>query len=485
MSTNDQKAALLAKAKMEDARAVLVDADIDAKPLETLDECLYFMEALSEFKSLKKHLPEPNALLDFEWPKGFSIGRSKSGVNYLVSAGGRFDEDLNAIMKKMGGRWDGVSGSNTKQWIVPDAPKKIDKHLDALRDWTAAKTAESERLNALQIKSGVYAGMSIERRASVATKEFIGYRVQVPDNESAKEKFFKVVRDHGGESWDAKTKTYLFPPSRIEGLLSLIEKVKGWTGADETPTVTTEQQPIVTAPMPTPPTSQVKTAQDFAPKRMPVPDEKAFTFLSLLGKEIIVSVKDGQVFIENKATGLGALEVTRIERVEKAGEPYSIIFKMPVSVQKNGLGKAQVAPTMEIHSQFSEIERLKKAGSEAASNNRKADLEDRVPGYHMLSKAIYEAEAYREAFTRAMENEQNDGARMPKSSNLSVSEIAKQYPVAALYIRAEGYFEASNSQKSAAGALAMNLLTKNPPDVAGAENALENWLPKGTNQWLD
>jgi len=49
---------------------------------------------------------------------------------------------------------------------------------------------------------------------------------------------------------------------------------------------------------------------------------------------IIVSVKDGQVFIENKATGLGALEVTRIERVEKAGEPYSIIFKMPVSVQK-------------------------------------------------------------------------------------------------------------------------------------------------------
>lgn len=481
---DDQKAALLAKAKMEDAHAVLVDADIDAEPLETLDECLYFMEALSDFKALKKHLPEPNALLDFVWPKGFSAGRSKSGVNYLVSAGGQFDEVLNAVIKKMGGRWDGVSGSNTKQWVVPDAPKKIDKHLDALRNWANEKIAESERLDALQIKNGVYGGLDIQRRASAATKEFIGYRVKIPDNESAKEKFFKVVRDHGGESWDAKTKTYLFPPNRIEGLLSLIDKVKGWTGEDEAPNVAPEQQPTV-MPMPAPPTSQAKTAQDFAPKRMPMPDEKAFTFLSLLGKDMIVSVKDGQVFIENKASGLGALEVTRIERVEKVGEPYTVIFKMPVSVQKSGLGKAQIAPTLEIHRQFSEIERLKKSGVVAASNNRKADLEDRVPGYHMLSTAIYEAEVYREAFNRAMENEQNDGARMPKSSNLSVSEITKQYPIAALYIRAEGYFEASNSQKSAAGALAMNLLTQNPPDVAGAENALENWLPKNSNQWLD
>jgi hypothetical protein len=68
----------------------------------------------------------------------------------------------------------------------------------------------------------------------------------------------------------------------------------------------------------------------------------------------------------------------------------------------------------------------------------------------------------------------NDGCCPPRPRRGDVSELAKRYPAAALYIRADSYEDAHHWAKAAAGREAKALVIVG--DLVGATAKLENWL---------
>lgn len=118
---------------------------------------------------------------------------------------------------------------------------------------------------------------------------------------------------------------------------------------------------------------------------------------------------------------------------------------------------------------------------EAARQEKKDRIfdarEEAVPGLRQLQKAQMDEEIYQEQFNAMMEDEQNDGVNPPSAPKISFDELAKKYPRAAVYVRAEGYKCASHYAKSAAGEKAMKLL-KQGGEIKEAEFILENWLPE-------
>ena len=99
-----------------------------------------------------------------------------------------------------------------------------------------------------------------------------------------------------------------------------------------------------------------------------------------------------------------------------------------------------------------------------------AALESAVPGLAQaikLSDAAYnESERYSRGFERMMADENNDGARPPRSEDLSIREALKshlsEYPRAAIYLKARDQHDSShwadNTGKGAAGQKAMDIL---------------------------
>jgi hypothetical protein len=106
---------------------------------------------------------------------------------------------------------------------------------------------------------------------------------------------------------------------------------------------------------------------------------------------------------------------------------------------------------------------------------RDARLNDKIEGLSLLKNAISEHNQYATNFEKAMSNEMQDGANMPKSPELSIDDLATKYPVAACYVKAEGYSRAANFSKSAAGKKAMKLLLDGG-SVNDAEEILNSWL---------
>lgn len=104
-----------------------------------------------------------------------------------------------------------------------------------------------------------------------------------------------------------------------------------------------------------------------------------------------------------------------------------------------------------------------------------AALEAAVPGITLLEAAHYSEAAYLDAFNRMMEDEHNDGVRPPKAPAHNTDELSKQYPRAALYIKADAYSAASHDQKSAAGNKAKRILSSGGSE-AEARDVLNNWL---------
>ena len=106
---------------------------------------------------------------------------------------------------------------------------------------------------------------------------------------------------------------------------------------------------------------------------------------------------------------------------------------------------------------------------------REAAQEAAVPGLKALREARAEWAAYRAAFEAAMEDEYNDGARMPRAPQSDTQALAAQYPRAALYLKAEDYAAAANYAKATAGEKAMQCLMDGGSE-ADAEAILDSWL---------
>ncbi len=103
-------------------------------------------------------------------------------------------------------------------------------------------------------------------------------------------------------------------------------------------------------------------------------------------------------------------------------------------------------------------------------------LDTAIPGLSALQDAINQEENYRMAFNRMMEDEYNDGANPPSQPKVSSEELSKQYPLAALYVKAEGYSNASHHLKTSAGNKAKEVLERSG-DMEKANELLDNWLP--------
>lgn len=119
------------------------------------------------------------------------------------------------------------------------------------------------------------------------------------------------------------------------------------------------------------------------------------------------------------------------------------------------------------------------------------ELATNVPGLAELRKAqdaAYNDEhRYNDQMQRMMEDEDNDGVNPPVAINKSLREqandLAKQYPRAAVYLRAESYATYSdNVDKYTAGKTAMDIIATGG-SLDEAINTLDNWLPK--NKFFD
>lgn len=112
-----------------------------------------------------------------------------------------------------------------------------------------------------------------------------------------------------------------------------------------------------------------------------------------------------------------------------------------------------------------------------------AELAANVPGLNELRKArdaAYNDEhRYSHQMDRMMDDEQNDGVNPPTPINQSLraiaNDLAKQYPRAAMYLRAEGYTLASNYRKYGAGKDAMEIIATGG-SIEDAQATLDNWI---------
>lgn len=105
-----------------------------------------------------------------------------------------------------------------------------------------------------------------------------------------------------------------------------------------------------------------------------------------------------------------------------------------------------------------------------------AELEAKFPGYAAIHAAYHAQDVYVTRFNRAMEDESNNGVNMPSQPKISSEALCAQYPLAAMYIKAESYANASNADKSGAGKKAMAILRRGG-NITEAQSVLDNWLP--------
>ena len=111
-----------------------------------------------------------------------------------------------------------------------------------------------------------------------------------------------------------------------------------------------------------------------------------------------------------------------------------------------------------------------------------AEFARNVPGLVELraaTEAAYnEQSRYDAEFERMMSRGTGIAPRpINKALEMQASELAAQYPRAALYLRAKGYTSANNVDKYGAGKRAMELIAQGG-DLDAAEAILKNWLPE-------
>ena len=156
--------------------------------------------------------------------------------------------------------------------------------------------------------------------------------------------------------------------------------------------------------------------------------------------------------------------------------------------ERAGIGKAQahnlgaewthqLGPILLTTAEANAINQARDAHVSALKTEKTQKLSTNVPGLEQLRAAYNDEERYHEQFNRMMEDEQNDGARPPKPVAAKSSDVAKEYPRAAMYLKAEAYSRAGHYAKASAGEKAMKLIQEGG-DLAEAQTILDNWLPK-------
>lgn len=111
----------------------------------------------------------------------------------------------------------------------------------------------------------------------------------------------------------------------------------------------------------------------------------------------------------------------------------------------------------------------------------KETLDKAIPGLSELLEAINAEDNYQYLFNKMMDDEYNDGVNPPSMPKTSSDELRKQYPRAALYVKADSYSNASNCHKSTAGDKAKKILISGG-NMDEATNIMDNWLPESA-QW--
>lgn len=99
-------------------------------------------------------------------------------------------------------------------------------------------------------------------------------------------------------------------------------------------------------------------------------------------------------------------------------------------------------------------------------------IEAAIPGLAQLESAIIEQEKAEEESAKAI---RRGFGRANRSQSPSVAELSAKYPRAALYLKADAYQGASNSEKSAAGRKAKEIL-ESGGDEQEAREILNSWL---------
>jgi len=111
---------------------------------------------------------------------------------------------------------------------------------------------------------------------------------------------------------------------------------------------------------------------------------------------------------------------------------------------------------------------------EEEERKARKEFEVNVHGLEILIAASHDEERYREEFEAMMADENNDGARPPKGVLVSYKDVALEYPRAAVYHRAERYYNARNDVKSSAGRRAMAIIASGGA-IEDAEKVLAFW----------
>lgn len=86
--------------------------------------------------------------------------------------------------------------------------------------------------------------------------------------------------------------------------------------------------------------------------------------------------------------------------------------------------------------------------------------------------------AYHRKFNQMMDDEQNDGVSPPKHPKTNSGDIAKKYPRAAMYIKAEEMSFGRHPDKVGAGERAMEII-ESGGNLEDAQKALDEWEKGG------
>lgn len=102
-------------------------------------------------------------------------------------------------------------------------------------------------------------------------------------------------------------------------------------------------------------------------------------------------------------------------------------------------------------------------------------LEEILPGLSILKAAQSDLIRYNHEFEKMMDDEYNDGLNPPEPLKYDINALTVQYPLAALYLKAEDFEGAANYQKASAGTKAKRML-ENGACLSEAKAVLDNWI---------
>jgi len=166
-------------------------------------------------------------------------------------------------------------------------------------------------------------------------------------------------------------------------------------------------------------------------------------FEGLNGKKLLV--EDGKIYCNGELLHDG---VYRHHITEIKDAPKSLLD----SIAKN---KLDMTGRVYVGGAKFHLTVMREVAEEAARQTEEiraaTDPLNVIEGYKELKAAYADVGRYHMEFDRMMEDEGNDGARLPNPVKIDPKELAKKYPRAEAYIEAERYSNAGHYAKTAAG----------------------------------